>query len=461
MNNYQPIYPDTEDPGLEMIKLAKFLYPLNRTLMGPDIRLSLKKFKEINPEFKFLEIKSGKKVFDWEIPEEWIINEAYIEHESGKRFAEFKKNNLHIMGYSKAVNEILSKDNLIKKIHTRPELTSAIPYVTSYYKKDWGFCMSHEDLLNLPDGNYKVLINSQHKAGNLSMIEAIIPGKYEKEIFFSSYLCHPSMANNELSGPVLLNQILKYVKSIKNRNYTYRFVILPETIGSIAYLSKRLKLLKHTMLCGFNLTCVGDERSYSHIESRNGNNLADNALRSALKGLNNVKEYSFLERGSDERQYSSPGIDLPVCTFCRSKFGSYPEYHTSKDDFKVVTAQGLKGSYEVIKNIVKAFEIGIYPTNQILCEPQLGKRNLYPQLSKRYQKVNPAKKRMNILAYSDSKRNIFEISHKINMNLNELINEIQELKKYKIIKTKHFKNHYVFNYFVEIIIIKLIKFLRL
>ena len=421
--------------GERMIELAKYLYPLNRSLMGPDIRFSFQKFIDINPEFKTIKFKTGQKVFDWEIPEEWIINDAYIEHESGRRFAEFKINNLHLMGYSVSVNEIIDKDKLIKKIYSLPENSQAIPYVTSYYEKNWGFCLSHDDLTNLPEGNYKVFIDSEHKSGDLCIIEAIIPGESTQEIFFSSYLCHPSLVNNELSGPVLLNEILRYIKRISKRKYTYRFVLLPETIGSIAYLSKRLKTLKESMLCGFNLTCVGDERSYSHVSSRFGNNIADNALRAALIDLQNVKEYSFLERGSDERQYCAPGIDLPMCTFCRTKFGKYPEYHTSKDDFNVVTANGLADSFSVMKTIIEAFEMGIYPHVEVLGEPQLGKRGLYPNTSQLYKGEHPAKLRKEVIAYSDSIHNVFEISQILNKNLAHINKEIKILSEHGLLST--------------------------
>ena len=414
--------------GERMLNLAKSLYPFNRSLMGPDIRDSFQKFINLNPEFEELRFYTGEKVFDWEIPQEWIIRDAFLEHESGRRFAEFKKCNLHLMGYSTAVDKIFSKDDLISKISTIPGSPTSIPYVTSYYKKNWGFCLAHNQFLKLPEGKYRVFIDSEHKPGYLNLIESIIPGESKKEIFFSTYLCHPSLANNELSGPVLLNEVLNFVKGLKNRKYTYRFVILPETLGSIAYLSKRYKLLNEFMMCGFNLSCVGDDRSYSHVSSRLGNNLADQALSASLIGLKNVKSFSFLDRGSDERQYCAPGIDLPVCTFCRTKFGCYPEYHTSDDNFNVVTANGLLGSYNVLINIIKSFEIGLYPSINVLGEPQLSKRGLYPNLSNYHQGINPAKNRMNIIAYCDSKHSIFDIAKKVNIDLSIVLEEIQELK---------------------------------
>ena len=421
--------------GNKMLSLAKKLFPINRSILGPGIRESLEVFKTLNPEFQTIIFKTGEQVFDWQIPYEWDINDAYLEHESGIRFAEFKKNNLHVVSYSKPVKETINKEKLLKKIYTLPKQRNAIPYMTSYYKNDWGFCLDKETLEKMPEGNYNVVIDSKLSVGELHLIEAIIKGvQKRKEIFFSSYLCHPSMANNELSGPVLLNQILSYIKKkYPKPKHSYRFVLLPETIGSIAYISKRLDELKTNLVCGFNLTCVGDERAYSYIQSRNGNNLADKALKASLIGKDNFKTFSFLDRGSDERQYCAPGIDLPLATFCRSRFGDYPEYHTSLDDFNVVTANGLQGSFEIMKNIIDAFELGLYPKVKFLCEPNLGKRGLYP-LTSELNGVHPAELRTNILAYCDGQTSLFEISQILNINLYYVIQEIKILKTNKIIE---------------------------
>ena len=220
---------------------------------------------------------------------------------------------------------------------------------------------------------------------------------------------------------------MNYPKS----KYTYRFVLAPETIGSIAYLSKFMKNMKSNIICGFNLTMVGDERSYSYTSSRRGNTLADNALKAALIGLSNVKKYSFLERGSDERQYCAPGIDLPLCSFSRSK--EYPEYHTNKDNFKVVTQKGLEGSFKILKTIIDAFELGLYPRSAMFAEPNLSKRGLYPTLS---QKGNytESRLRMDLIAYSDGIRNIFEIAKLLNKPFDKLCKEYHMLKTKKILK---------------------------
>ena len=284
------IFEKTE--GKLMLKWAKILFPICRSLTGKGTQKTLRFFKKINNEFKLIRFKSGTKVFDWKIPLEWNIRDAYIQHSNKKKFAEFKKNNLHVVGYSSPINKIINKKDLLKNIYTQKNQPNAIPYVTSYYKKRWGFCMSENMKKKLPNGKYKVLIDSNLKKGFLELMEAKIKGNSKKEIFFSSYVCHPSMANNELSGPVLLNAILKYIKkNYLKRKFSYRFVLLPETIGPIAYLSRFKSQLKKNIICGFNLTCVGDERAYTMIETPNGDTLADRALKFSLKDKKNFKKY--------------------------------------------------------------------------------------------------------------------------------------------------------------------------
>ena len=417
----------------QMLKWAKDLFSICRSITGDGTRMTLSYFEKINPEFRRLKFKTGQKVFDWEIPKEWNIKDAYLEHESGERYAEFKKCNLHIVGYSKPVNKKISKKELLNYIHTQKDQPDSIPYVTSYYKERWGFCLSENQKRKLPDGNYKVIIDSDLKNGNLELSDAIFKGKTKKEIFFSSYICHPSMANNELSGPVLLNAIMHYIKSnYPKSKFTYRFVLLPETIGSIAYLSKFMKVMKSNMICGFNLTCVGDERAYSYVGSRKGNTLADDAIEAALFGLSNVKKYSYLVRGSDERQYCAPGIDLPVCCFSRSR-SEYPEYHTHKDNFNVVTQKGLEGSFKVVKKIIDAIELELYPKITMFGEPNLGKRGLYPTLSQKG-KYDNTRLRMNLIAQSDGMTNIFKIAKLLKEPLDKLCNEYSLLKSKKVLK---------------------------
>lgn len=421
---------------IDMLKWAKDLFPLNRSLTGKGTKKTLDYFKNINKEFKIISFKSGQKVLDWRIPLEWNVKDAYFEDSKKKKYAHFKKNNLHLLGYSYPIKKVVNKSELSKHLFTQKNQPDAIPYVTSYYKKRWGFCISENEKKKLLPGKYKVLINSKLKKGHLNLMHALIKGKSSKEIFFSSYVCHPSMANDQLSGPVLLNAIMKYVKSLKKRKYSYRFVLLPETIGSIAYLSRFKNQLKSKMIAGFNLTCVGDERAFSYVETPYGDTLADEALKIILKNEKNVKKYSFLDRASDERQYCAPGIDLPVCSFLRSK--KYAEYHTNKDNFNVVTTKGLNGSFRVMKNLINGFEFGLFtkislfPKAKYLCEPNLGKRNLYPTVSQKGSYDN-VKLRTDILAYANGKNNIFKITRIIKSDLNDVIKELALLKDKKLI----------------------------
>ena len=419
--------------GNRMINWMHDLWDYPRSITGHGVRSTLKYLKGINSELEVHSYKSGTKVFDWKIPYEWNIYNAYIEHESGERFAELSESNLHILGYSLPLNKRISLDRLLPHIYIQPDNPDVIPYVTSYYADNWGFCMSENDKNKLPCGEYKVVIESEKKPGNMELADLIIQGKKSEEIFFSTYICHPSMANNELSGPVLSSALIQYIKAEYPESlYTYRFAFLPETIGSITYLSEHLDILQKRVVCGFNLSCVGDDRAYSHVESRLGNNLADNALKASLIDLSNVVEYSFLERGSDERQYCSPGVDLPFCGFSRTKYGEYPEYHTSADNFDVVTASGLQGSFDVMKSIIDAFEMKLFPKINVKCEPHLSKYGLRNTVSHK-NILDDIHTRSDFIAYSDGKHSLFDISNKIKKNLDLVIAEATLLEKHGLI----------------------------
>jgi aminopeptidase-like protein len=407
-----------------MIGWAKELFPLTRSLTGDGVRKTLAFLREINPELVVHSFATGEQVFDWTVPKEWRIRDAYFEHvDSGQRFAEMAKCNLHVMGYSEPVNRRMEKAELLRHVYTQVDQPDTIPYVTSYYSPRFGFCISENVKQALPDGIYHARIDSELFDGEMLVGEVRLQGASDEEVMFSTYVCHPSMANNELSGPVLATALIKFIKEkFPSPRFSYRFVFGPETIGSLAYLSRNLDLLKARVVCGFNLSCVGDERAYSHVQSRYGNTLADKALRAALRGRENVKTYSYLERGSDERQYCAPGIDLPVAGFCRSKYGEYPEYHTSDDNFDVVTAAGLQGAFDVMREIVQAFETGLCPVSAIKGEPQLGKRGLYPTLSQKGS-YSAVRARMDFLAYADGSNSLFDIAEIIEVPLEVVIQE--------------------------------------
>lgn len=410
----------------DMIGWARDLFPIPRSLTGDGVRETFRYLQAINPEITLHSFPTGTQVFDWEIPREWQIRDAWIEHlPTGQRFAQFSECNLHILGYSLPVNAEMDRAELLPHIYTQPDQPDAIPYVTSYYKGRWGFCMSQTAKDALPEGTYRVHVDSDLIDGELLVGDALLQGQTNREIMFSSYICHPSMANNELSGPVVLSALLKFVKDyIPQPKFSYRFVLVPETIGSLAYMSRNLEQMQARVACGFNLSCVGDERAFSHVQSRYGDTIADIALKSALLGKDHVKTYSFLERGSDERQYCAPGIDLPLCGFCRSKYGEFPEYHTDADNFDVVTQQGLSGTFQVLTTIIKAFELGLYPAVSVKGEPQLGKRGLYPSISQKGS-YSATRARMDVLAYADGSNSLFDIANRISVPLDIVLEEAE------------------------------------
>jgi aminopeptidase-like protein len=419
-----------------LLKFCQDLYTIPRSLTGSGVRETLRYIKKIIP-IDIKKVKSGTKVFDWVVPEEWNIKSAYIiEKETGKKIIDFNNHRLHIMGYSKAINCEMTYEDLVPKLYFLKDQPDAIPYVTSYYKKDWGFCLSYNEFKKLKKlSNYIVHIDSSFNPdGFLNYGELLIPGEKKEEILFSSYICHPQMVNNELSGPSVLTGIANYLLN-RNNYYSYRFVLIPETIGSITYISKNLKRLKELVKGGYNITCVGDERDWGLVPSRYGNNISDEIAEHILKhNVTKYTKYSWLDRGSDERQYCAPGVDLPISSITRTKYGMYPEYHTSLDDFNVVTAKGLAQSLEVYIKCVKVFELNknIKPKIKVYGEPQLGKRGLYPNISTKTS-ANQVKNMMNFISYCDGNNTILEISNLCNISFFDSIDIYDKLKANQLI----------------------------
>lgn len=412
--------------GQEMYDFAGKLFPIGRSLTGEGVRTSLQMIKEQVPELEIKSVPSGTQVFDWTVPPEWEIREGYIEDEEGNRIIDYRENNLHVMGYSVAVDKYVSLEELLQYIKVEEQQPEVIPYVTSYYSRRFAFCMSKKQRDALRPGTYHMVIDSRHFDGQLNYGEILLPGASEKEVLLSTYICHPSMANNEVSGPVLTTWLAKWLKTL-DRRLSYRIVIVPETIGSIAYLSRNLTQMKQNTIAGFVLTCVGDDRTYSYLETRKADTLTDRVMRNVLGFVYPAyKTYSFLERGSDERQYNAPGVDLPVCDFCRSKYAEYPEYHTSADDMSLISPEGLEGSYKVMQQVIRALEYNHYYRVTCLCEPQLGKRGLYPTESRKgiYEEV---KKLTNLIAYADGTEDLISISTRIGVPVEELIPNIDKL----------------------------------
>ena len=417
----------------EMYSWAKALFPINRSITGSGVRETLEYFKKIVPSLKILSFPTGFKAFDWTVPQEWSLKEAYIEDKKGNRVIDFKNNNLHVVGYSKPVKKYLEYDELKNNLHFIKDQPNAIPYVTSYYNKEWGFCLTYNQFLKLKKEKYYVNIDSSFKDGILNYGEIVIKGKSEKEIFISSYICHPSMANNELSGPVLAMALARELLK-QEKKYTYRIILVPETIGSLCYLKKNLKKLKKNVIAGYNITCVGDEKGFSYLPSRNGDTLADRAALNILKSnVADFKKYTWFDRGSDERQYCWPGIDLPVCSIMRSKYGEYAEYHTSLDNMRFISKSGLFESFAIYSDVLGVIERNDKFITTTLGEPKLDKRGLYSTLSKKGDS-NYSRDILNFLSICDGNNDLIEISNILEIPVSQIMDLKNMLLSKKLIK---------------------------
>ncbi|MCW5675937.1 MAG: DUF4910 domain-containing protein [Xanthobacteraceae bacterium] len=363
---------------------------------------------------------SGTQAFDWTVPDEWTIRDAYVADEAGNRIIDFRENNLHVLGYSEPVDRTLDLSELQDHLYSSPEQPDAIPYRTSYYKRRWGFCLSENRRKQLKPGRYRAVIDSDLKPGVMNYADLILPGTSEREVLLSTYVCHPSMANNELSGPVVTAALARMLAGM-DRRFTYRILFIPETLGSIVYLSRHLEEMKRKTIAGFVVTCVGDERAYSFLPSRLGNTLADRIARRVLRVVE-YKEYPFTENGSDERQYCSPLVDLPVVSIMRSKYdtASFPEYHTSLDNLDLITPLGLQGAFDIYRHCIDALEnVKLYRA-VIPGEPQLGKRGLYPDLSTT-DTFAAVKTMMGVLAYADGNHGIADVAEILEVDESECL----------------------------------------
>ena len=419
--------------GDEILRFAKELYPINRSLTGSGVRKTLDYIKQLLPELALLEVPSGSTAFDWTIPDEWDISEAFIEDSAGQRIIDFANHNLHVVGYSGPVDVTLSLEELEAHLHSIPDKPDAIPYVTSYYADRWGFCMTHRQRVGLAKGNYRAVIRSRKFRGVMNFAELVIPGTSDSEVLLSTYVCHPSMANNETSGPAVLTFLGRWLLE-QPRRYTYRIVFAPETIGAIHYISQNQKHLKQKVVAGFNISCVGDDRNYSFVASRKGATLADRIAEHVLPQLSSsYVKHSFLERQSDERQYGSVLIDLPFVALSRTKYGCYDEYHTSLDDFSVVTAAGLEGGFNMVAQCITALEANRTLVATTPCEPQLGKRGLYPTLGGG--KVSTSVEvLLNVLEYCDGSEDLLAVAARCNISITQAAQAANVLESHGLLR---------------------------
>tara|TARA_B100000586_G_C20097195_1_gene423078 strand:+ start:189 stop:1493 length:1305 start_codon:yes stop_codon:yes gene_type:complete len=419
----------------KLTKWGKDLFPICRSITGKGTRKTINYIKKnVNNNFLLKAVKSNQSFFDWKIPPEWEIKEAYIMDSDNNKVCDFKENNLHILHYSSPINKILTLKQLKKNIFTIKKKPNAIPYVTSYYKKKWGFCMRHNDFKKLRNNQkYKVLIKSRHFRGVMNYTEMVIKGKSKKEILVCSYICHPSLANNELSGPLIIMALSKILRPSK---YTIRLLLIPETIGAITYIAKNYKRLKNNLVAGFNLSCMGDNGPYTLISSINENTYSDKIATRIIKKRKNFKKLSFLKRGSNERQFGCQNLNLSFTTICRTRFGDYKEYHTSDDNLNFISEKNLVNSLKCILEIIKDIQNNQIFVKNVYCEPFLTKYGMIHTTSSVKNTINNIKEKNinNVISYVSKNYDLRELSKKIKIPINKLKSIIAKLKSKKIIK---------------------------
>jgi aminopeptidase-like protein len=410
------------------------LFPVPRSLTGNGVRLTLQYFKSKVPSMTIMSVPTGTKAYDWEVPDEWSVKAASITDAKGNVLVDYRDNNLHLMGYSIPFEGVLSRDELEKHLYSIPKFPDRIPYVTSYYERRWGFCVSEESKQKLGSGPFKVSIDTSLKPGEMNYGEIKIKGSSEKEVLLSTYVCHPSMASNELSGPIVLAHLAMWLEAQKNLRYSYRILFLVETLGSIYYISKNKDQLKNNVIAGWVLTCLGDDAKFSYVPTRNSDTLTNYVSEKVLsKEDKNFKMYTWLDRGSDERQYNAPGIDLPIGSVMRSKYGEFPEYHTSADNLNFTSGNALEKSLSIYKKLILEIERTKIYRLKVLCEPHLSPRNMYPSLST-VDSTNEVKNLMNVISMIDGRTSDEELARKCDISLNEVNEILEKLTKNELVE---------------------------
>ena len=405
------------------------LFPICRSLTGDGVRETLNILSEI-AKLQTFETPSGKRVYDWEIPKEWNVRQAFIENEDGLRLVDFNDNNLHLVGYSSPIEKWFSREELNQHLHSDEKLTAAIPYVTSYYRENWGFCITHEEREKLFNGDkFFVKIDTELKNGSLTWGQAYLKGHSEKEFLFSTYICHPSLANNELSGPLVSIFLLQKLMQEKKLNYSYRFIFVPETIGAINFIDENIEHLKENLIGGLVLTCIGDSGSYTYKKTLSGNTFIDYQMRDFLKITDGVPKGSIIDYfpwGSDERQYNSPGLRFPVGCLCRTMYGRYPEYHTSLDNKNIMDFEKMSQTISDLYDLVLEIDNTWLPENTNgICEPKLDKYGLYRTTSQtriNYEETNAIRW---CLALGDGQHSAQMIAQQSGINI-ELIEKVSK-----------------------------------
>ncbi|MCK5613605.1 DUF4910 domain-containing protein [Candidatus Pacearchaeota archaeon] len=406
---------DKHEVGNRMCQLMSDLYPICRSITGNGVRESLAKVKEIIP-LQVHEVPSETQVFDWTVPREWNIKDAYVKNSKGERVIDFRKSNLHVLGYSTAICKKVSLKELKDHLFTVPDHPDWIPYRTTYYREDWGFCVSHNQLSSLEEDTYEVCIDSTLQDGHLTYGEYYIKGQTSDEVLLSTHICHPSLCNDNLSGIVLVAFLARYLSEVPLR-YSYRFLFVPATIGAITWLclnEERVPRIKH----GLVAACVGDPGKLSYKKSRRGEAEIDRAVALMFKhSKQDFQIRDFAPYGYDERQFCSPGFDLPVGSLTRTPNGCYPEYHTSADNLDFVRPESLTDSmlkYLVVLRILEHNKK--YMNKNPKGEPQLGRRGIYRAIGGAADLQSMQLAMLWVLNLSDGKHDLLDIAERAEMD---------------------------------------------
>ncbi len=421
--------------GTQMYELMSDLYPICRSITGNGVRETLTKIKTVIP-LEVKEVPSGTQVFDWKVPQEWNIEDAWVKNSEGTKIIDFKKSNLHILNYSAPIRKQADLNELREHLFTMPDHPDWIPYRTSYYQENWGFCIRHNQFSELKDESYDVLIDSSLTDGSLSFGEFYLKGESSDEVLISTHICHPSLCNDNLSGIVLAAVLGRHL-SKASLKYSYRFLFIPGTIGSITWLclnQKSASKIKH----GLVVACVGDSGNFTYKKTRMGRAEIDKVVIYALK--NSAKDFNvidFFPYGYDERQYCSPGFNLPVGCLMRTPHGEYPEYHTSADNLELVRPENLGTSLALYLEVLNILEENRkYMTQNPMCEPQLGRRGLYQHIGGHADSKEFQFALLWTLNLSDGRNSLLEISEQSGLEFS-LISEAADILVEKDLLKEH------------------------
>ncbi|MGH8177909.1 MAG: DUF4910 domain-containing protein [Steroidobacter sp.] len=415
--------------GAEMHALCAQLYPVLRSITGNGVRKTLRALQEYLP-LQMLEVPTGVAVFDWTVPCEWNVDDAYIANEHGERVVDLRDHSLHLVSYSEPMRARLTLDELQKHLHSLPEHPEWIPYRTSYYERAWGFCLTHAQRQQMRPGLYDVVIESRIEPGSLTYGEYVVPGELDQEVLIWTHVCHPSLANDNLSGIAVATFLAKQLAEQRPRpTYTHRFVFAPSTIGAITWLAQNEERLAR-IAAGLVISGVGDRGGFTYKRSRADNSIIDRVIEHTLAQLGSQHRIEpFSPYGYDERQFCSPGLNLPVGCLMRTPFGRYPQYHTSADNLEFISAQSLAEALELCAETVRNLQcVRTYRNLSPKCEPQLGRRGLYDSIGGESDKKSAQMALLWMLSYSDGSRSTLDISDLSGLQLDVLHRAAERLQ---------------------------------